>query len=163
LQNSFHDRNVYYEGSQLSVDNEGREIGFIIAKKWQDSLDVNRPNKTGWIQAVVVDKEYQGHQFGTKLLLDTETALNIQGMKQVLLGRDTQHYFPGIQRTNEWTRKWFETKGYEKQDTEYDVFNSYDDTSQIVEPKKDDVEFGVLRENEKELFLNFLRRCFPGR
>ena len=163
LQNSFHDINIYYEGSQLAVDNDGRVIGFIIAKKWQDSLDVNMPTKTGWIQALVVDEKYQGQQIGSMLLRHAETALKNQGMEQVLLGRDTQHYFPGIPRPNDWTRKWFETKGYEKQDTEYDVFNSYDDTSQIVEPKKDGVEFGVLRENEKEPFLNFLRRCFPGR
>src|SRR5699024_12555692 len=96
----------------------------------------------------------------SKLLRHAETALKNQGMEQVLLGRDTQHYFPGIPRPNEWTRKWFETKGYEKQDTEYDVFNSYDDTSQIVEPKKDDVEFGVLRETKKEWFQTFFLRCF---
>src|SRR5699024_2127048 len=97
------------------------------------------------------------------LLRDEKTTQKNHRMEQVCHGRDTQHSFPASHRPNDWTRKWFETKGYEKQDTEYDVFNSYDDTSQIVEPKKDGVEFGVLRENEKEPFLNFLRRCFPGR
>src|SRR5699024_4067225 len=163
LQNSFHDINVYFDASQLAVDNDGRVIGFIIAKKWQDSLDVNMLTTTSWIQTLVVDEKYKGHQIGSLILRHTVTSLKNQGMEQVLLGRDTQHYLPGIPRPNDWTRKWFETKGHEKQDTEYDVFNSYDDTSQIVEPMKDGVEFGVLRENEKEPFLNFLRRCFPGR
>src|SRR5699024_12246434 len=108
------------------------------------------PNKTGWIQALVVDKEYQGQQIGSKLLRHAETAVKNQGMEQDLLGRDTQHYFPGIHRPNDWTRKWFETKGYEKQDTEYDVFNYYNDTSQIVEQKTSGVEFGVLRQHEHE-------------
>src|SRR5699024_12342988 len=117
LQNSFLDINVYYEGSQLAVDNDGRVIVFIIAKKWQDLLDVNMPNKTGWIQSLVVDKEYQGQQIASKLLRHAETALKNQGMEQVLLVRDTQHYFPGSPRRIDWTRKCFATKEYENHDT----------------------------------------------
>src|SRR5699024_6601621 len=75
LQNRFHDINVYYEGSQLAVDNDGRVIRFIIAKKWQDSLDVNMPTKTGWIQALVVDEKYQGQQIGSMLLRHAENSI----------------------------------------------------------------------------------------
>src|SRR5699024_7947081 len=100
LQNSFHDINVYYEGSQLAVDNDGRVIGFSSAKKSQDSLDGNMANKTGRTRALVVGKEYQGQQIGSKLLRHAETALKNQGMDQVLLGRETQHYFTGIPRPN---------------------------------------------------------------
>src|SRR5699024_7678626 len=62
LQNSFHDINVYYEGSQLAVDNDGRVIGFIIAKKWQDSLMLICPIKLDgfkhllWIRNIKVSK-----------------------------------------------------------------------------------------------------------
>lgn len=162
-QNSFDDVNVCHEASKVVVGDHNEVIGFIVAKKWQEPIDVQMPTKTGWIQVLVVDKRYRGQGIGSELLRHAEKIMKSHGMDQVLLGRDPQHYFPGIPRPNDHVAQWFESKGYTKQDTEYDVSRSYDKTSQINQLQINDVEFGLLKEDEKDAFLGFLRRCFPGR
>lgn len=162
-QNSFQDKNVCYKSSQMAVNEHDQLIGFIIAKKWQEDINVAMSETTGWIQVLLVDQEARGQGIGSKLLTHAESKLIESGAKQILLGRDPYHYFPGIPSDDEDTAEWFEAKGYVNQGTEYDLIRNYTGDDGKTLPKMDGVEFTLLEQQDKDEFLSFLHRCFPGR
>lgn len=162
-QNSFKDDNVCWETSRVVLDEAGNVIGFIVAKRWQETLDVNIPKQTGWIQALLVESGHRNKGIGTMLLEHVEKTLENHGIKQIQVGRDPGHYLPGIPVDDKSTMGWFEAKGYEHSATDHDMMRVYDPDDAISEPDFSDVTFGVLEETEQEALIDFLHRCFPGR
>lgn len=164
-QNSFKDENVCQKSSRVVVDDQGKIVGFIIAKRWQEALDVAMSATTGWIQALLIDESVRSEGLGSNLLSHAESTLKETGAEQILLGRDPYHYFPGIPSEYAETAKWFEEKGYHHQGTEYDLMRTYtsDDEDTKTVPVMDHVEFTLLDKKDKDEFLAFLNRCFPGR
>lgn len=162
-QNSFHDENVCLNASRIAVNEHDEVIGFVVAKKWQESLDVKMRTETGWIQVLLVHSNYRGRGIGTKLLSHAEKVLKDAGIKEILLGKDPWHYFPGIPKQYEYVCNWFERKGYEHFGTEYDMINEYVDEGKMKVPKARDAEYSILDKKDKIDFIQFLHRCFPGR
>ncbi|KAF9112336.1 hypothetical protein BGX30_007295, partial [Mortierella sp. GBA39] len=79
-QNTFEDVNVYGPASGLAVDGEGRLLGFVIAKKWQEpAREMQLGDGGGWIQAIVVSRDAQGQGIGSGLLSHAESALRKAG------------------------------------------------------------------------------------
>lgn len=162
LQNSFKDINVCYDASQIALNEADQVIGFIVAKRWQEKLDINMRQETGWIQAIVVKKEYRNQGIGSHLLQHAEASLQESGMKEILLGKDPWHYFPGIPEERTQAVKWFTDKGYEQTGNDYDLINHYENDVPVL-PTVNHAYFSILKEDEQEQFLAFLHRCFPGR
>lgn len=162
-QNSFDDENVCKQASAIAVDDENHVVGFVVAKIYQEALDVSMSQTTGWIQVLLVDQNHRNKGIGTKLLANAETYLKDAGAKQILLGRDPWHYFPGIPTGFEETKSWFEHKGYANDGTEHDLIRQYNANDQMHIPEIDGVEFKVLELKDRQPFLDFLHRCFPGR
>src|SRR5690625_2272580 len=98
MQNSFDDENVCFDASRFAVNDENEVIGFVIGKRWQEELDVEMREETGWIQALLVHPEYQEQGIGSKLLAHAEKAFREAGMKHILLGKDPWHYFRSEER-----------------------------------------------------------------
>src|SRR5690625_5078302 len=126
-QNSFDDDNVCDKGSQVAVTDEGALIGFVVAKHWQEDLDVAMSATTGWIQVLLVDEDYRNQGIGSRLLAHAEKHLKAHGAEQILLGRDPYHYFPGIPSEYKQTAQWFEKIGYHHEGTEFDLIGTYTD------------------------------------
>lgn len=164
LQNSFDDINLYKEGSLIAVDDKDKVIGFIAVKKWNDAIDVGISKENGWIQIILVDRDYRNKGIGGKLLNHAESKLKESGMNQIWLGRDTWHYFPGIPMEYKNTAEWFENRGYSYTGEEVDLDCNYKENGEAAAiPEKAGVEVSLLTIEEKESFLSFLNRCFPGR
>ena len=164
-QNSLKDDNVCKKSSQVVLNKQGEIVAFVIAKRWQEKLDVAMSATTGWIQALLVDESVRHQGIGTHLLSHAEEHLIAAGAEQILLGRDPYHYFPGIPSEYDKTANWFEKKGFVHQGTEYDLMRTYasDDEETKVIPQMNSVEFSLLDMEDKDEFLAFLNRCFPGR
>lgn len=162
-QNSFKDDNVCNESSSVVRNEEGKVIGFIVAKRWQETLDVDMPIHTGWIQVLLVDHRYRNLGIGTQLLKHAETTLRNHGIEHVHLGRDPGHYFPGIYEDDELTHDRFAAKGYKHVGKDHDMLRTYLPSEKVSAPDFSDVEFGVLDETGQGDLLAFLNRCFPGR
>ncbi|WP_407271563.1 GNAT family N-acetyltransferase [Radiobacillus sp. PE A8.2] len=162
-QNSFQDVNLFKMGSQIVVNDEDGIIGFVVAKKWQDDTDVGISRETGWIQVLLVDSNYRGRGIGKQLLQHAESALKECGVKRVLIGMDTWHYFPGVPLEYADSVNWFERQGYKKGYIAHDLDCHYEQNEGLSLPEIDDVEFTILREQERQTFLSFLKQCFPGR
>ena len=162
-QNSLQDENVCHISSGVAVTDDDQVVGFIVAKRWHETLDVDMSDTTGWIQTLVVATKMQGQGIGGKLLRHAERGLQAGGVQQILLGRDPYHYFPGIPSQYEQVRNWFERQGYVYQGVEYDLIRTYKGEENRSLPQIKGVEFSLLKREEKDEFFAFLHRCFPGR
>lgn len=161
IQNSVEDVNVYPAGCFVAINDEGNVVGFIIAKKWQEQLEINMNNKRGWIQVILVDKTMQRHGIGTKLLKLAEDALVKAGIKEIQLGGDPFHYFAGIPSTSNIAQEMAEKHGYEKRMDTHDLVNHL--TNDYAIPSGENIEYKLLQEEEQQDLIEFFTRCFPGR
>ncbi|WP_312110249.1 GNAT family N-acetyltransferase [Brevibacillus reuszeri] len=164
-QNSFADENVLDTGSWIACDPDTlRPVGFVVAKCWQERLELQLGNGAGWIQVLLVANEYRGRGIGSELLARAEEALRRQGVQSILLGRDPYHYFPGIPEESQEVKAWFAQRGYvELEPLENDLLCHYPDSAKAELPYVSDGCFRQLTVADKEAFLAFLHRCFPGR
>src|SRR5699024_4458503 len=164
-QNSLNDDNVCKKSCQVVLNEQGEIVAFVIAKRWQEELDVAMSATTGWIQALLVDKSVRHQGIGSQLLSHAEEHLIAAGAEQILLGRDPYHYFPGIPIGYDETAKWFEKKGFTHQGLEYDLMRTLalgDEEAKVVSQMKE-LEFSLLDMEDIDEFLAFLNRCVPGR
>ncbi|WP_145948924.1 GNAT family N-acetyltransferase [Paenibacillus sp. Y412MC10] len=163
-QNTFEDVNVYGPASGLAVDGEGRLLGFVIAKKWQEpAREMQLSDGGGWIQAIVVRRDAQGQGIGSGLLSHAENALREAGAVSASIGRDPWHYFPGVPLALPEVQSWFARRGYEYL---YEVFDLVNETSDdgLERPEYRDGAFArLLVPGDREEMLRFFKRCFPGR
>lgn len=162
-QNSFMDENIMLDASRIAVDEQNHVIGFLVAKRYQEELEAGMKKDIGWIQVLVVDKRFRKQGIGSSLLEHAEKTFKEQSIHTILLGRDPWHYFPGIPEPYEEAAGWFEKRGYDRLGSDYDLACSYHSETEINFPKFKGVEFSILDRKDKELFLSFLNRCFPGR
>ncbi len=165
-QNSFADKNVLQAGSWIAIDSATRRpAGFAVAKCWQEKLDVQLGKGVGWIQVLLVDHEFRGQGIGGELLTRAERALQQRGVQKIWLGRDPYHYFPGIPDESTAVKDWFAARGYSLlEPLENDLLCRYaaeEEASPL--PQVSDGCFRLLTQADKEAFLAFLHRCFPGR
>lgn len=164
-QNTIKDKNVCCVSSRMVLDDSGKVIAYLIAKRWQEEIDVavDPDRMSGWIQIVLVAKEYHNQGIGTKLLEHAEMELRHQGVQKIYLGSDLRHYFPGIPRAYKATQTWFERRGYDRQGEEVDLIQHYGPDQVVKFPERNDVEFSLLQPEEATAFITFLHRSFPGR
>lgn len=160
-QNSFDDVNVADEGSFIALDVAGNVIGFIITKLWQEKIEVGMDPSRGWIQALLVASDFRKQGIGTTLFEQAEAFLKANGVTEIQLAGDPFHYFPGIPSQFGDVQKWAEKKGFEKRIDCYDLLNHL--TKEYAFPSDDSVEFSILKLEEKDEFIAFFNRCFPGR
>lgn len=160
-QNSFKDKNVSYEDSHIAVDEQDHVIGFVIAKRWKEEIDVNMDDKKGWIQVLLVARDHRGKGIGTELLERAETGLKEKGVVAMQLAGDPFHYFSGIPEQYQDAQKWAEKNGYVKRIDTYDLINHLDKKYSF--PEVDSVTFSILKREEEAELISFFERCFPGR
>ncbi|MEK4403736.1 GNAT family N-acetyltransferase [Sporosarcina sp. FSL K6-6792] len=161
IQNSFTDVNVSYEGSYIAVDDQDHVIGFVVAKRWQETIDVKMDPKRGWIQVLLIDSAHRGKGLGTKLLKRAEEQLKGNGVEEMQLGGDPFHYFSGIPDQYKDAQKLAEKHGYTKRVDTYDLINHLDKKYDL--PVDKSVAFSILKKEEEDDLISFLERCFPGR
>ncbi len=85
----------------LAVENQ-RVIGFLLATKRKfPYLERGLEPTKGWINAMLVDREYQRQGIGTMLVKRGEEKLKSLGVETVILGAYSPNYFfPGIDKDN---------------------------------------------------------------
>jgi len=96
-------------------------------------------------------------------LEDAETFLQQLGKKQILLGRDPFHYFPGVPSAYTETCEWFLAKGYVQGTKEVDLTKAYEASEVVNMPDVDEAEFVLAKAEDEAALIDFLHRCFPGR
>lgn len=163
IQNSIEDLNVVNEASFCAIV-EGKTVGFIVSKTYQEPIEYGQPKNIGWIQVLIVDKHYRNRGIGTKLLNSALNQLKQLGIDKIHLGRDVWHYFPGVPLEYEDTINWFLKKGFKKREyIDVDLVRHFKDDEPLELIKNNDAHFSILNINEKDHLLKFLKEAFYGR
>lgn len=162
-QNTINDEFVCQKSSGIITNEYGNIIGLIIAKKDLKNKVTKSEKKTGWVQFILVDKDVRKQGVGSKLLEHVEMNFKKYGIREVFLGRDPHHYFPGIPAEYQEVIDWFETKSYKDNGTEYDLINRYQKNNEIKIPSINNVTFSLLDNYDHKEMLSFMRKEFPGR
>lgn len=163
IQNSLEDPNVLEDTSVVVTNQDDQVIAFMLTKVFKEEITVAMRRDIGWIQVLLVDTTYRNEGIGTQLLKHAEEKFQELGVTEIKIGSDPWHYFPGIPNHYEDTKQWIEARGYTNMGNEYDLLCQYDPKVQSNMPVLEDVTFSLLKETEKDEFLAFLQRCFPGR
>ena len=120
LQNTINDGNVLDDGS-IGIY-QGEELtGFVVSKLYQEDVSANMQRDVGWIQCLLVKEDYRNSGIGKQLLNHAEKVLLDCGVREIRLGRDPWHYFPGVPKENEAAVQWFEKNGYQTDSVELDL------------------------------------------
>ena len=160
IQNTINDSNLVKEATSV-VELEGKVIGFVVTKCLQDDLGVQMNKKHGWIQALLVDEVYRRQGIGKQLLHLAEHALIRRGIEVIQLGGDINHYLCGIPLNDQATLQFAKKQDYDELVVTHDLYRFLDEEIEL--PSLQDVTFKPLKIEEKDAFIGFLHRCFPGR
>ncbi|KGR77717.1 GNAT family N-acetyltransferase [Ureibacillus manganicus] len=159
VQNTVNDINLQRTGSVAVVEDQ-ELLGFVIAKQFKEITPTLMSQEIGWIQCLLVKPEARGKGVGRTLLQNAESSF--QNVKEIRLGRDPWHYFPGVPLEQPDTIKWFEYKGYTKDSIEIDLVKRVVDENPFTLSNSKD-HFRVLTKEDLPQLLNFLNDVFPGR
>ena len=159
-QNVWNSPYVLQEGSALKVIDE-QVVGIVIAKAWHDTHGIKLNAEHGWIQMLLVHPDYRRQGIGDELYSFAEKALLIKGVKKIQIGGDVGHVLCGVPLTQEAGVTFVEKHGYKRLVESVDFVREL--TKPLVMPEHDGAEFVLLKPEEKDVFLQFMARAFPGR
>ncbi|MCF6408339.1 GNAT family N-acetyltransferase [Pseudalkalibacillus salsuginis] len=159
IQNSIDCPHLFSDGSWYAVA-EDRVIGFVTTKYTNEQEDL-LPTEVGWIQALLVQKEFRNHGIGSQLLEKAERALSDLGVDKVLIGGDIHHYFPGVPSLVSNMGQWLENRKYSKVNEVKDFYRAA--PSQAEEISVTNITLSSVSKDEEVPFLLFMEDAFPGR
>ena len=159
-QNTVGDADVLVDGSAV-VTVEGEVRAVVISKIVKNTKDVTLRTDKGWIHLLLVDVPYRRQGIGSKLLAVAEEALKKAGMQHIQFGGDLLHYLCGVPKEDEVTQQFLLQHHYVYEATMTDLTQTL--TAPVILPQFDEIQFVPLQLAEKDAFLQFMHRAFPGR
>ena len=155
---------VVYDGKNL--------VGFILGKIYDNNEIIEKYINKGWISLVYVKREYRKQGIGSFLLDKLELEMRKKNVYYTAIGSDLDCFFPGIPNDfDNLSDKFFKKRGYNmgyythdlvKKLNKFDVniFNEY-----VINNEKlsKDITVCYASIDDKEILLNFLKKCFYGR
>lgn len=111
-QNIDDDPNFDACGVFIAQDGE-RNVGFVSARVARVAMGLEPPpRERGWISVLAVRPEARRAGIGTALLRRAEHWLQSKGIREVRLGGDPGHFFPGVPTSQEAALAFFPARGY---------------------------------------------------
>lgn len=124
----------------------------------------------GTIRFILVDYRFRGQQIGTNLLEMAEARLAEAQVKEIRVGGEFRHFFPGLPSLLSGARCLFKEHGYKESGSAYDLIGDIDqvDLQQVMRKKNKPLQqesYPVLLLQQAELSRteDFFIRNFPGR
>lgn len=160
-QNTFDDLNLMEEAC-VAFAEDGELAGFIVAKRLLEVSEAAMQPDVGWISCLLVGRQSRRQDLGERLLRHAEDHFAQAGVREIRLGQDPWHFFPGIPAEDAETADWFERRGYRREYVESDLLREVSGQSayQLTNPTE---HFRVLEREELPELVAFLAQQFPGR
>lgn len=168
-QNTVDDPNFDPAGCAIArAGSDGRIVGFCVAKVARVPLgDDELMPEVGWISMLAVHPSIQRRGVASALLEAGEAFVRGRRRRQILLGMDPGHFFPGVP-AGSGAEGFFARAGYQLRGEAYDLHRSLVDyhTPAAVTAAlaaHPDLEIRPLAPEEAAGLLVFLDDTFPGR
>jgi GNAT superfamily N-acetyltransferase len=163
-QNTTDERSFCPQSSFAAIEN-GEEIGAVIAKRWPgETLGYHPGGDVGWINFLFVKEGWRGKGIGSQLLKQAEESLREQGCTTFHLGRDVQHFFPGVPLELTELISWFKEKSYQSGEVVFDMIQMVEECQTELSVS---VESGFQlkrgKSGDEPALILFLQEAFPGR
>lgn len=163
-QNTTEEGSFCPKSSFTAIEN-GEVVGAVIAKRWPgETIGYHPGEDVGWINFLFVKEGWRGKGIGSRLLKEAEESLREQGCTTIHLGRDVQHFFPGVPLELTESIEWFKGKGYQSGEVVFDMIQLVEDRQtnfdMSMEPS-----FQIRRgkSGDEQALILFLQEAFPGR
>lgn len=141
----------------------GERVGFVLATVLNGHAEI-APANLGWLDAIVVAREFQGRGIGSALLEWAHEWLRGQGRTVSRLCGGLRPFAPGL--ALEWNVDFFHGHGYAPRDENPRVQDFGRDLRDYVSPafvRASEVECRPATESDVPALRAFLGREFPGR
>lgn len=160
-QNTFDELNLM-EDACVAFGEAGQLAGFIVAKRFMEQSEAAMQQEVGWITCLLVGRVARRQDLGERLLRHAEDCFSLAGIKEIRLGRDPWHFFPGVPAEDIETAGWFERRGYRRESLESDLLREVNGQAayELTNPPE---HFRVLEREELPELVEFLAINFPGR
>ena len=164
-QKIFDDRDTFKNGS-FFIEEQGKLIGLIVSKI--NNSELAEYNNCGWVSTILVDKEFQGKGYGSKLLKRCEEELLKEGVKKIILGGEMDNFFSGIADPDEYKIEFFRKREYTINcenhfDLIEDVSNTDFDSFNVTKNESCELNTIVYTEEYEKKLGSFFDKTFPGR
>ncbi len=163
-QNTTDERSFCPHSSFAAVEN-GEVVGAVIAKRWPgETFGYHPGGDVGWINFLFVKEGWRGKGIGSQLLKEAEDSLREQGCARIHLGRDVQHFFPGVPLELTESIDWFKGKGYQSGEVVFDMIQKVEGClTDLSIPQDQNFHFKRGQSGDEPALILFLQEAFPGR
>lgn len=142
---------------------EGKLVGFIIVKTGKSLDKIPEYQDFAWISLMFVSKKYRKQGIGGELLKRAEGGLSKKGIKEIIVGKDINNFFPGIPIDfNRLTTDWFLKRGFQVSYQTHDLIAKSSDLSRF-DIRNKHLEFRLAKQEEKTQVIEFVRSNFSNR
>jgi len=152
------------EGDALVAWVGGRLCGFALARSWPPSAGGGEAQ--GWLEAVVVDPEFQRQGLGTALADEEESHLAARGIAAIWAGGGPAMFFPGVCTELAAGMRFMERRGYALFHETHDLIGDLGAMPHLARVdaalRAAGAEVRPCAEEEWSAAEAFLERHFPG-
>lgn len=148
---------------------DGELVGVILNKYLPIQMGTADLRPVGWVNTLLVDREYRSQGLGSALYERTEKLFREEGLQRIALGAELGHFFPGIPKESVEAQTFFLNRGYTGGGEVCDLNCTRDrflaPAGHELSPEvAQDVKIG-LAEGDEDLrdAKGFFQKYFPGR
>ena len=152
--------NIFMKASYVAIEDQ-KLVGFVIGKIWHDAYKIKGYDDIGWISLIYVIPKYRKLGIGSALLESSIDVFKKQGVSIVNLGKDYNNFFPGLPIDLVKYQGWFQKRGFEFTYQTHDLISRFNKNKLNI--VNNHYLFTTSKGYDKDLVINFINSCFPGR
>ena len=173
-QNTLYDPNYRPDGSLMAIA-DGKLIGWALGRLAHVPIGDRRLHEgQAWISAFMVHPEYRRRGIGAELYQRLEQWMRAEAerahgcpLRDVLVGGDPGHFFPGVPSEHPEAMAFFQTRGFEILSSPIDLWRDmagYQTPPQVGQALREaNAEVVCPDDRWLDSLRDFLLRVFPGR
>lgn len=154
------------EGSWVALA-DGEIVGLVMNKYIPMKLGDAELSHIGWVNSLLVDREYRNRGIASELYQRTEALFRGKGLQKISLGAELGHFFPGLPAETPELRDFFLRRGFTGGMAVYDLTcrrENFTTPEHELRPEvAQEIEIILAGEKDYPAAQEFYLKYFPGR